>query len=327
MGRGENLLPAPQQPMIRIDMTTGYNLHIHPPRKSPKKWIGQNKDGLLFVLPAFLLYSLFFIYPFIQSISISLTDWNGVNPHKTFVGLQNYVDMLKDRLMWLALSHNLVWVVIGTIAPIIIGLLLAVLLSSGKTKGRTIFRTIYFMPVVLSPVVVGIIWGWVYNPIFGMLNKILAAIGLDAFSRGWLGDPDLALYMVLIAAIWSYFGFCLVILIAGMQNIDLELYDAANIDGANSWQQFVNVTIPQLGSVLTMIVAYTMIGGFNVFDIVYVMTAGGPANSTELIATYTYKQSFQLNSVGYGATLSMVMTLLSLAASVIFLKVREKAEV
>lgn len=290
------------------------------------KWINQNKIGVLFILPAFLLYMIFFISPFIQSIYISLTDWNGVNPHKEFVGLQNYVQMLTDSLMWQSLSHNLIWVIVGTISPIVIGLLLAVLLSSEKTKGRTIFRTIYFMPVILSPVVVGIIWGWVYNPIFGMLNKILDVIGLGTFSRGWLGDPHLALFMVLIAAIWSYFGFCLVILIAGMQNIDSELYDAANIDGANSWQQFTNVTIPQLGGVLTMIIAYTMIGGFNVFDIVYIMTGGGPANSTELIATYTYKQSFQLNSVSYGATLSMVMTLLSLVASILFLKVREKAE-
>ena len=290
------------------------------------RWINQNKIGFLFVLPAFLLYLIFFISPFIQSIYISLTDWNGVNPQKEYVGLKNYIHMLGDNLMWQSLSHNLIWVIIGTISPIVIGLLLAVLLSSDKTKGRTVFRTIYFMPVILSSVVVGIIWGWVYNPIFGMLNKILDNIGLGAFSRGWLGDPNLALFMVLIAAVWSYFGFCLVILIAGMQNIDSELYDAANIDGANSWQQFTNVTIPQLGGVLTMIIAYTMIGGFNVFDIVYIMTGGGPANSTELIATYTYKQSFQLNSVGYGATLSMVMTLLSLVASILFLKVREKAE-
>lgn len=228
--------------------------------------------------------------------------------------------------MWKALEHNFIWVIVGTISPIVIGLLLAVLLSSKNTKGRTFFRTVYFMPVMLSPVVVGIIWGWVYNPIYGMLNKILDAVGLDNLSRGWLGDPKLALYMVLITAIWSYFGFCLVILMAGIQNVDAELYDASNIDGANSFQQFFYITLPQLGSVLTMIVAYTLIGGLNVFDIVYIMTGGGPANSTELIATYTYKQSFQLNSVGYGASLSMVMTLLSLVASILFIKFRTKAQ-
>ena len=294
--------------------------------KKSRLAIHQNINGILFVLPAFILYGFFFIVPFFQSIHISLTDWNGVNPQKNFIGIQNYAQLIKDSLMWKSLGHNFIWVIVGTISPIIIGLLLAVLLSGKNLKGRTFFRTVYFMPVMLSPVVVGIIWGWVYNPIYGMLNKILDYVGLENLSRGWLGDPKLALYMVLITAIWSYFGFCLVILMAGMQNIDAELYDAANIDGANSYQQFINVTLPQLGSVLTMIIAYTLIGGLNVFDIVYIMTSGGPANSTELIATYTYKQSFQLNSVGYGAALSMVMTLLSLVASALFMKLRSKVE-
>lgn len=290
-----------------------------------KLMMDQNKYGLVFVLPAFILYFIFFIVPFGQSVQISLTDWNGINSVKNFVGLGNYLNLLQDDLMWKSLKNNFIWVIIGTIAPIITGLLLAVLLSGKNTKGRTLFRTIYFMPVMLSPVVIGIIWGWVYNPIYGMLNRILDTIGLSHLSRGWLGDPELALYMVLITAIWSYFGFCLVVLMAGMQNVDTELYDAANMDGANSFQQFFHVTIPQLSSVITMIVAYTLIGGLNVFDIVYIMTGGGPANSTELIATYTYKQSFQLNSVGYGAALSMVMTLLSLISSVLFLKFRSKA--
>lgn len=289
-------------------------------------WIHRNKAGYLFVMPAFLLFFVFFIYPFTQSIYISLTDWNGINPTKIFVGMENYIRLANDSLMWKSLGHNLIWVVIGTVSPIVIGLILAALLSSKNTRGRTFFRTVYFMPVMLSPVVVGIIWGWVYNPIYGMLNKVLEKAGLGSFGRGWLGDPNLALYMVLIAAIWCYFGFCLVVLMAGMQNVDAELYDAANIDGANSLQQFFHVTIPQLRSVLTMIIAYTMIGGLNVFDIVYVMTGGGPANSTELIATYTYKQSFQLNSVGYGAALSMVMTILSLVASFVFIKIRSKAD-
>ena len=291
-----------------------------------KRWVNRNKWGYLFTFPALLLYTIFFLSPFFSSIYISLTNWNGINPEKTFIGIQNYIDMASDSLMWRSLSHNLIWVIIGTISPIVIGILLSVLLWSGKTRAMIFFRTIYFMPVVLSPVIVGIIWGWIYNPIYGILNRALQVIGLDAFSRGWLGDPNLALYMVLIAAIWSYFGFCLVVLLAGLQNVDMELFDAAKIDGANAWQQFINVTIPQLSRVLTMIVAYTLIGGFNVFDIVFIMTKGGPANNTELIATYTYKQSFQLNSVGYGAALSMVMTVLSLITSYLFIKLRERSE-
>lgn len=291
---------------------------------SIKKWVYLNKTGYLFISPALLLYAIFFIYPFAGTVYLSLTNWNGVDPQKKFLGLNNYIRMVRDHLMWTSLSHNVIWVIIGTIVPIVIGLILAVLLWGGNTKGRTFFRTVYFMPVILSPVIVGIIWGWMYNPIFGMLNRILDIIGLSSLSRGWLGDPNLAIYMVLIAAIWSYFGFCVVVLLAGLQNVDLELHDAARCDGANSWQQLIHVTIPQLNHVLTMIVVYTMIGGFNVFDIVFIMTHGGPANSTELIATYTYKQSFQLNSIGYGSALCMVMTFLSLTSSYIFLKFRER---
>jgi ABC-type sugar transport system permease subunit len=306
---------------------TNNTLHLNFNLSSIRRWIYQNKTGYLFILPALLLYVIFFIYPFAGTVYLSLTNWNGVDPKKIFVGLDNYINMVKDRLVWTSLSHNVIWVIIGTLAPIVIGLILAVLLWGRKTKGRVFFQTVYFMPVVLSQVVVSIIWGWVYNPIFGMLNRVLKAIGLGFLSRGWLGDPNIAIYMVLIAAIWSYFGFCVVVLLAGLQSVDLELHDAAKCDGANSLQEFIHVTIPQLKHVLTMIGVYTMIGGFNVFDIVFVMTHGGPANSTELIATYTYKQSFQLNSVGYGAALCMVMTFLSLIASIIFLKFREKSEV
>jgi raffinose/stachyose/melibiose transport system permease protein len=288
--------------------------------------LARNATGLLFVLPALLLYAVFFLYPFFSSILLSFTNWDGVQPIKKFVGGANYLRLAHDSLMWLSLSHNLIWVIIGTIAPVVIGLLLAVLFWSGNTKGRAIFRTAFFMPVVLSPVVVGIIWGWIYSPIFGILNRVLESIGLGFISRGWLGDPTWALYAVLGTAVWCYFGFCFVILLAGLQNADLELYDAANLDGAGSWRQFLNVTIPQLQSVLSMVIVYTLIGGFNVFDIVFVMTGGGPANLTELIATYTYKKSFMENEVGYGASLTMVMTVLSLGASYAFLKLREGGE-
>lgn len=302
-------------------------LHSSSDLASVRKWVQRNKMGYLFILPAVLLYAIFFIYPFADAIYLSLTDWNGVDPQKTFVGLNNYIRMVKDQLMWLSLSRNAIWVIIGTVVPIAIALILAVLLGGRKTKGRLFFRTVYFMPVVLSSVVVGIIWGWVYNPVFGMLNRVLEVIGLGSLSRGWLGDPNLAIYMVLIAAIWSYLGFCVVILLAGLQNVNLELYDAAKCDGANSLQQLIHVTIPQLYHVLTMIGVYSMINGFHVFDIVFVMTRGGPANSTEVIATYTYKQGFQLNSLGYGSALGMVLALLSLITSYIFIKFRERSEV
>jgi ABC-type sugar transport system permease subunit len=297
-----------------------------PPSAHTRTELARNAVGLGFALPALAVYAVFFLYPFAGSIALSLTDWDGVAAVRRFVGLANYGRLVRDPLVWLALKHNLVWVAIGTAAPIAIGLLLAVLLWSGRTRGQVVFRTAYFMPVVLSPVVVGIIWGWIYSPIFGILNRALRAAGLGSVARGWLGDPTWALCAVLATAVWNYFGFCFVILFAGLQNADLELFDAAKIDGAGAWRRLVSVTLPQLQSVLTMATVYTLIGGFNVFDIVWVMTGGGPANLTELIATYTYKKTFMQNQVGYGASLTMLMTALSLVVSAAFLHRRERGQ-
>ncbi len=160
------------------------------------------RAGYLFVMPAFVLYAVFMIYPFAQSIYLSFTDWNGAEPVKDFVGLANYRELFHDELLWKALRHNLIWVVIGTAGPIAIGFLLAMLLWH-RPAGFTLFRTVYFMPQVLSSVVIAIVWGWIYNPLFGILNVGLDRVGLDALSRGWLGDPDFALYAVLGAAIWA----------------------------------------------------------------------------------------------------------------------------
>lgn len=287
-------------------------------RKSAISWA--------FIAPAALLYVVFVLFPFFNTIYYSLTDWNGAQATKPFIGLDNYGRLLQDPLMWLSLQHNLIWIAIGTLTPVVIGLVLATLVSSG-IRGRVVFRTAFFMPVVLAPVVVGIIWSWIYNPLFGPINTVLRAIGLDSIARGWLGDLTWALYALLLAGLWAYFGFCFVILLAALQNVDMELHDAAKIDGANTFQRFINVTVPQLAPVLTMLTAYTLINGFNVFDIVYIMTRGGPANATEVLATYTYHMAFKQNEVGYGASLTMVITVLSLVASYIFITLRERGSV
>ena len=234
--------------------------------------------------------------------------------------------MCNDALMWKSLGHNLIWIALGTLTPVVIGLLKATLVW-GSPVGRVIFRTVFFMPVVLAPVVVGMIWSWIYHPIFGPINVALRAVGLGNVARGWLGDLNYALYALLLAGLWAYFGFCFVILLAALQNVDLEVHDAAKIDGANAWQRLFYVTVPQLAPMLTMLTAYTLIGGFNVFDIVYIMTKGGPANATEVLATYTYKMAFMQNQVGYAAALTMVITVLSVVASYIFITLRERSDV
>ncbi len=290
-------------------------------RKNWRKY----RVGIFFLLPALILYTVFMLYPFVQSIYLSMTNWDGAQPVKQFVGLSNYAALVQDPLVWESLVHNLIWVVVGTIAPIVIGLLLAVLLWS-RPRGFLLFRTVFFMPQVLPVVIIGIIWGWIYNPVFGLLNQMLTSIGLDSWTQGWLGDPNLALYAVLVAAVWAEIGFVFVIFLAGLQNVSTDLLEAAMIDGANAWQKFWHVTVPEISNVLTTVTVLLLIGGFSVFDVVFVMTGGGPMNSTQLLATYTYQLAFTQNQIGYAATLSLVLTAISLGASVVFIRLRERGE-
>ncbi len=280
--------------------------------------------GYGFIAPAFLLYAYFFIYPFLISIYYSLLGW-GSGGRPRFVGLENYRRMLDDSLLWQSLWHNLNWVVIGTAAPILIALLLGVLIWRG-VRGMLFFRTVYFLPVVLAEIVVAIIWNWIYHPLFGALNQLLQLIGLGGLARGWLGDPNTALAALLITAIWSYFGFAFVVIVAGLQDVNIDLVESAMLDGANGWQRFIHVIIPELRHVLTMITTYTLIGGFSVFGIVFAMTQGGPGTATQVIATYTYRKAFQENDLGYGAALSLVMTAITMVASYLFIRLREGEE-
>ena len=269
--------------------------------------------GLWFVLPALVIYLMFFGLPFLATVGLSFTDWNGIG-WPDFTGIANYARLAVDGAMWSALTNNMIWVVLGTAVPVIVGLILAVMLWS-DARGSVAYRTIFFLPVILSPVVIGVIWGWIYNPLFGLLNTGLREVGLGAWAMGWLGESETALYAVLLTAIWSYFGFCIVVLFAGLQKVNPELVEAARTDGASATQRFRHVIVPQIAPVLTMVIVYTVIGGFNAFDMVWVMTQGGPNNASEVIATYTYEVAFRGNDYGYGATLSMVMSVVALLAA------------
>ena len=299
-------------------------LHTRSRTRSWKNILVRHATALLFLLPALVLYSAFVINPFIASIRLSFTDWDGVNQVINWVGLDNYVRALSaDTIMQQALFHNLVWIVLETALPLSIGMLLATFLWDGAV-GRIVFRTVFFMPYVLATVIIAIIFGLVYNPMYGALNQFLRAIGLGVLAQGWLGQPNTALLSLIMVAVWAAFGFHMTILLAGLQNVDMNLHDAAKIDGANAWQRFIHVTIPQLSHVITLLVSLSLIGGFKVFDLIYVLTSGGPGYHTEVVATYIFKQSFQQNFVGYGTALSVVLTAIILFFSILFIRLRER---
>jgi len=276
-----------------------------------------------FVLPALAVYLLFMVWPLVGNLELSLHAWDGFAPQRTFVGLDNYIALVNDADFWSAFSNNLIWAIIGTVAPIAIGLPLAIILWSGS-RFRLAFRAIYFVPVIVPIVVIGLVWGWIYNPLFGVLNTVLEAVGLEDLARGWLGDPDTALYAVLFTAIWSTFGFCVVMFLAGLQGIDMSLVDAAKVDGANAWQRTRHVLLPGIAPVFTFVLTITLVGAFAVFDIVYVMTRGGPGTATETMAGYAYKMAFTRSFAGYGASISTVIALISLVLAVLLLRYRER---
>ena len=279
--------------------------------------------AILFISPGLAVYLIFMIYPFLNTIYLSLTNWNGVAATKDWVGLSNYARMFGDGAVLKAFFNNVIWVIIGTIAPVVIGLFLALILWSGA-RGSLIFQTLFFLPFILPLVVVGIVWQWIYHPLFGTVNTMLNGVGLDQLSRGWLGDPNTALLAVLISAIWATFGFVVVVLLAALQNVDMSTVEAAMIDGANWFQRARHIVIPQIASQLTLVTSITLIGGFAVFDIIFVMTGGGPGHATEVLATYTYKTAFVQNQAGYGSALAMLITALSLVSAVVFVRLRER---
>lgn len=281
------------------------------------------RTAALFVTPAFLLYFVFMLYPFLNSIYFSLTSWNGATTAKKFIGFANYTAMLHDPELWAAFQRNMVWIVLGTIAPVAIGLTLALILWTNRRAALT-FRTIFFLPFIVPVVVICLVWGWIYHPLYGVFNSLLSIVGLDSLTRGWLGDSHTALIAVLIAAVWGGFGFATVVLFAGLQNVNTDLVDAAAIDGANWLQRARYVIIPAIAPVITLVTAITLIGGFAVIDFILIMTGGGPGTSTEVLGFYAYKNGFQENRVGYGSALSILITVLTLVAAVAFIRLRER---
>ena len=275
----------------------------------------QNWTPYLWVLPAVLLYAIFKLAPMVAGIYLALLQWDGIEPAK-FVGLRNFQRMLEDEAILLALGNNVQYALGTVVGKIVLSLFLALLLNQ-SLRGRSFYRTALFLPVVMSFVVVGILWAWLYNAQFGLVNSFMQRLGLDALILDWLGDPKVALWSLVAVDVWKWYGFHMVIFLAGLQTIPVELYEAARIDGANRWRQFLHITLPLLQPVMLVNVTLSLMGGFGVFDIPYVMTEGGPANSTLVMALHIYIQGFKFYKFGYAAALSYVLlTLVTILAAI-----------
>ena len=277
----------------------------------------------LFLLPALLIYSVFLIYPMFDSLGISLTNWDGLSPKRTFVGLANYVHIFEDPVAVLAVKNNLLWTVVMLVIPTILGLILALGLNR-KFSDSTVFRSVFYAPGILPLVGVAGIWSWMYDPNSGLLNTLLHQVGLGNLAQQWLGNPNTALWSVMAAAIWQGLGFPMVLYLAGLQSIPTEQYEAALIDGANPWQQFWHITMPWLRETHIIVVTLGVIGSFKVFDLIYAMTYGGPGQATQVLASWMYMQTFQFYKAGYGSALTWVIALISLIVTIPYIRVMSR---
>ncbi len=260
-----------------------------------------------FILPAFIIHLCIITLPSLSTLVMSLFDWNGLGKAK-FIGFDNFVEIFtKDSVVKLAVIHNLEWLAVFVTVPLILGFIVAILVSRIK-RFQMFLRTVYFMPYVISAVVAGRIWTAYMNPFYG-LNTIFGKMGFEKLSKVlWLGEPKIALFSVAFVDNWHWWGFVMVLFLGALQQVDPTLYEAARVDGANSLQELIHVSIPGIRQTIAFVLIMTIMWSFLTFDYVYVMTNGGPANSTEILATWIYKNAFVKYRAGYANALCVLQS-------------------
>ena len=278
-----------------------------------------NMAPYLFILPALAFITIFIAYPLIENIRLSLFDWSAIDPVKKFVGLKNYVELFGDPIFWKSILNNFYYLIVSTIVQVIFGLVLAVIVESRIQFAKT-FRAIFIIPLVISLVAVGLLWTFIYNPIYGPLNQLLSAVGLGGWAHGWLGETKTAIWAVIAVSCWQYSSFCMLLFVAGLQALPDDVYESAKIDGANGWQSFCHITVPLLREVIIVTCIITMIGSFKVFDIVYVMTGGGPSHASEVATTYMYLMGFSNDRMGYASSIATTLIGITLMWTILQLK-------
>ena len=282
--------------------------------------------ALWFVAPALGLIGVFFLLPVVASLVLSFTDFDiyaiADARHLRLVGADNYAGLLRDPRFWTALRNTLYFVLVGGPLSVAVSLGAALLVSARLVRCRGLFRTVFFLPVVTTLVAVAVVWRYLYHPRFGLLNRGLALVGLGPID--WLGDPAWAMPAIILLAVWKNFGFNMIIFVAGIQNVPERLYEAARIDGAGAWQQFRRVTLPMLAPTFVFVGVVTMIGYFQLFAEPYVMTQGGPANSTLSVVLLMYEEGFRWWNMGYGAAVAFVLFAIILLLTLVQLCLRAR---
>ncbi len=275
-------------------------------RLRAKAIMKDNLTGYAFLAPNITGFLIFTLFPVLASLLLAFSKWDILTPMK-FVGIKNFITLFQDKLFWKYFLNTLFFM-LGIPIGMAVSLSLALLVNQ-KMKRMVIFRTIFFLPVVSSMVAVALLWRWIYNPDFGLLNSFLRWIGISNPPQ-WLSSTVWAKPAIMIMWIWKGAGYNMLLYLAGLQGIPPQLYEAADIDGANGWQKFWNITWPMLGPTNFFIVIMSVIGGFQAFGEIYVMTGGGPAGSTTTIVYYIYNNAFQWFKMGYASSISWFLFIL-----------------
>src|ERR1700690_1537583 len=300
-------------PVIRNIMKSEHN------SRSPRK-IQDNLTIALFLAPAFALFLVFLVYPIFRSFYYSLFNWNGLGPAVDFVGLNNFRQILTDTIFLQAVGNGILIVVLSL--AIQFRFLVALSIMVGRDlPGRAFFRTIFFMPYVLSEVITAIIWMGLFSPDSsqGLINALLVLIpGVQP--QTFLSDPNQVMACVFVVLTWKYFGLHMLLYMAGLQSIPREIEEAALIDGANTWQMIRNITIPLLSGTIRTTIYLSVLGSLTQFNLIWIMTKGGPVNASEVMATYMYRFGFVRFQLGYGSPVALVMLLICLAFSIAYLR-------
>lgn len=279
----------------------------------------------LLALPALAIFAFYITYPLIHTIVLSGYSWSALNVAKTFEGFGNYVELAQDPTLRTALLNNGVWIVLSLAIQLPLAMLLAVGIGSALRRHR-VLRTIYFSPLIIPAVAVALIWTLFYDPNFGALNSLLETLGLDALTAGWLGDRRLATPCIIAVSCWRYTGFHMMILLAGLQAIPEDIYEAAEIDGAGPWRTFWHITLPLMKRIVLVDALLITVGSVKIFDLIWVMTSGGPNHASEVLATYMYRSAFADDRMGYAAAIATVMLVLTMIATVIYVRLTRQEE-
>ncbi|MCR8658716.1 carbohydrate ABC transporter permease [Paenibacillus endoradicis] len=279
----------------------------------------------IFLLPTFLFFCIFTLYPIIKGIQISFFDWSGRTKDMDFIGIQNFLDLLSDPIIWTAIKNDYFLVVGKVIGIMLLATIFAVSVTRLKVVGRNIFRVIFFIPNVISVVVIGVLFRYLYSPNLGFINSFLSLFTETPVQISWLGSENLAMWSLLWPSIWAGIGFYMILLIAAILSIPTELYEAADLDGATQNQQFWSLTLPLIWDQMKVSILHIVMTTLNgSFIIVWIMTEGGPDNATQVMGSYLYQMGFRQYHMGYAAAIGVLILVLSLITTVALQKLLSK---